>query len=138
MTLKNFRAAAEVLIVFNLIGTVVSWTAHLVKPGTSNVHALYAGTEFTSPVIFTAFWIVFVLMMLRAGVFGTVRTVGAILMTLSALIFLIGETSELFKSNVGISSGKWDFVKAASGVGVIIALVTVILGVGYLVTSRRA
>ena len=133
LTLGNFRLGASVLIVFNLIGTVVTWTDHLVKPGTANGHAFIAGTEFTSPVLFTVLWIVFVVMTLRKSAIGRV---GAILMTVSALVFLIGESSELFKSNVGLSSGKWDFVLGASAVGIVLAVATVILGIGHLVRSR--
>jgi hypothetical protein len=134
MTLKNFRLAASALIVFNIIGTVVTWTAHLVKPGTSNAHAILNGTEFTGPLLFITLWIVFVLMTL---IRGRAATVGAILMTLFALGYAIGETSQLFTGNVGLSSAKWHFVEAASVVGLAIAATTVILGIGQLVTSRK-
>ena len=134
-TLGNFRRGAWVLIVFNLIGTLVTWTDHLAKPGTANAHAFIAGTEFTSPVLFTLLWIVFVLLTLRKSAIGRI---GAILMTVSALVFLIGETSELFKSNVGLSSGKWDFVLGASGVGIVLAVATLILGIRHLVRPRTA
>jgi hypothetical protein len=135
MTLKNFRIAAATLIVFNVIGTVVTWTQHLVKPGTSNAHAILNGTEFTGPLLFIALWTVFVSMTLTAS---RVRSAGAILMTLFALIYTIGNTAELFKRNVGLSSNKWHFVLAAAGFGLVISVTTVILGIGYLVKSRTA
>jgi hypothetical protein len=59
-------------------------------------------------------------------------------MTLFALIYTIGNTAELFKSNVGLSSSKWDFVLAATGVGLVISVTTVVLGIGYLAKSRVA
>ena len=57
MTTGRFRAAAAALITFNLAGTVLTWTAHLSKPGTSNAHAILNGTEFTGPLFFIAVWI---------------------------------------------------------------------------------
>lgn len=57
MILRNFRVAAAVLILFNLIGTVITWTAHLVKPGTANTAAVLSGTEFTGPLVFLALWV---------------------------------------------------------------------------------
>jgi hypothetical protein len=110
-------------------------TAPLVKPGTSNAHAFLNGTEFTGPLVFITLWVIFVLMTLKAG---RVRVAGAILMTLFALIYTIGNTAELFKSNVGLSSSKWDFVLAATGVGLVISVTTVVLGIGYLAKSRVA
>ena len=134
MTLTNFRIVAVMLIIFSLIGTIVTWTAHLVKPGTPNTEAILSGTEFTAPLVFIASWMVFVLM---TRIRGMVGTVGMVLMTLAALVFAIGETTELFKSNIGLNSAKWTFVLAASVVGLAIAVITVVLGIGYLVKSRK-
>jgi hypothetical protein len=134
MTLKNFRVTASVMIIFNVIGTILTWTAHLVKPGTANSHAIYAGTEFTGPVLFIALWIVFVLMTLSKD---SVSKIGAVLMTIFALVYGTGETAELFKSNVGLSSAKWNLIIAASCVGLAIAAITAILGIGHLVRSRK-
>ena len=133
MTLKHFRIAAAALIVFNVVGTAVTWTEHLVKPGTGDAHAIFNGTEFTGPLIFIALWTLFVVMTLNEG---RVRFAGAILMTLFALVYTIGNTTELFKSNVGLGSSKWHFVLAAAGLGLVISVPTVILGIGYLVKSR--
>ena len=135
MTLKRFRVAASVLIIFNVIGTVVTWTEHLVKPGTSHAHTIFGGTEFTGPLLFIGLWIVLVLLTL---VHGKPRMIGVALMTLFAAVFTTGEFHELFKRNIGISTGKWHFVLGACVVGIPIALATLISGIGYLVTSRRA
>jgi len=134
MTLNNFRAAASVLIAFCLVGTVVTWSAHLSAPGTARSDAILMGTEFTSPLAFTAAWIVFVLLTFTGGI---TRKLGVALMTLSALIYAFGDTTELFKSNVGVSDGKWTFIIVATGVGMAIALVTLMLGIGYFVGQRR-
>jgi len=134
VTLKRFRVAASVLIIFNVIGTVVTWTEHLVKPGTSHAHAIFAGTEFTGPLLFIGLWIVFVLLTLAQG---KPRIIGVALMAVFAAVFTSGEISELFKRNVGISTGKWHFVLGACVVGIPIALATLICGIGYLVTSRK-
>jgi hypothetical protein len=134
MTINNFRIAASVLIVFNLVGTVVTWTANLVAPGTSKTDAILNGTEFTGPLLFIALWIVFVLMTLIRGV---AAKIGVALMTIFALIFTVGETSELFKANVGVGTDQWTFVLAASVVGLVLGATTAVLGIGYLVKSRK-
>lgn len=67
MALSRFRIAVVILILFNVVGTVVSWAAHLSKPGTSAANAIVGGTEFTGPIIFIALWIGFVVMMSMTG-----------------------------------------------------------------------
>ncbi|HVA08160.1 MAG TPA: hypothetical protein VNG12_15590, partial [Acidimicrobiales bacterium] len=120
MTLTNFRIAAWTLIVFNVVGTVATWTAHLDTPGTGNAHAIANGTNFTGPVVFVAVWIAVVLLTM---VRGFARTIAIILMTLFALGFGFGEVTEFFQSNHGLGSGRWNIVLAASGVGLAIAAV---------------
>jgi hypothetical protein len=57
MALNRLRTATAALILFNVVGTIVTWTTHLTKPGMSNAHAILSGTEFTAPLIFIALWI---------------------------------------------------------------------------------
>ena len=52
--------------------------------------------------------------------------------------FAIGEISELFQHNVGISPTRWDVVLAGSAVGAVIGLACATLGVLALVAQRRA
>ena len=100
MTIKWFRVAASVLIIFNVVGTVVTWTG---KAGTSHTHAIFGGTEFAGPILFIGLWILFVLLTLAQG---KPRMIGVALMTVFAAVFTTGEAHELFKSNVGISTGQ--------------------------------
>lgn len=54
MTINRFRIAAYILIGFNILGTLLTWTAHLQKPGTGAASAVADGTQFTGPLIFVA------------------------------------------------------------------------------------
>jgi len=134
MTSRHFQVAAIVLIVFNVVGTALSWTAHLSKPGTSNLHAVVNGTEFTGPIVFIAAWIVLVAMTWGRG---RIATIGTVLMTVFAVLFSAGEISELFKSNIGVSTGKWDVILAATVAGLVIGATTVGLGAAVLMARLR-
>lgn len=133
MTLTKFRVVAVALIVFCFAGDVATWTAHLWAPGRTWTHAILQGTEFTSPVAFTAFWVIFVLMTWMRGV---AAKAGVALMSLSGLIFAAGETGEFFTSNVGVSDAKWNFILVATGAGLALGLATCALGIGYLWQDR--
>ena len=132
--MNRFQIAAITLIGFNIIGTLLTWAAHLQKPGTSTLHAMAQGTEFTGPTVFVALWCVTFAMTFRPGRIGSV---GTTLTTVFALLFTIGESTELGKSNVGISSAKWDLVLAATVIGVIAGISTVAAGVATTITRRR-
>lgn len=134
MTFQRFRVAVIALVIFNLAGTLVTWVAHLSKPGTSTSHAWLAGTEFTGPLLFIAIWVASTAL-LWAG--DRAATAGTWLMTLFAALFSVGEISELLKSNVGVSSGKWDAISALAVVGLAIGLLAATLGVVTIVRARR-
>ncbi len=63
---------------------------------------------------------------------------GLILLALYGAGFAIGEISELFQHNVGISAGRWDVVLAGSVIGALIGITDAILAVQALLKSRRA
>ena len=130
----RFQTAAITLIAFNVVGTLLTWATHLQKPGTSTLHALDQGTEFTGPVVFVALWCLTVAMSYRPRRVGSA---GIILTTVFALLFTIGESTELAKSNVGITAAKWDVVMAAAILGVILGVGTVAAGVRAVVARRR-
>ncbi len=134
MTISHFRTAAVALIAFNLTGTLITWAAHLSKPGTSDAHAILQGTEFTGPLAFVACWIVCAVMLWMTG---SAARVAAWLMTLFALAFSVGEVSELVKSNVGVSSAKWNVIIALDAFGLVLALTTVALGALTVARRRR-
>lgn len=54
MTLSRYRAVAIAFVGFNVVGTVLTWIAHLQKPGTSLRNAIGSGTEITGPVVLIA------------------------------------------------------------------------------------
>ena len=132
--MNRFRTAAITLIVFNVVGTLATWTLHLQKAGTSTLHAMAQGTEFTGPTVFIALWCLTVAMTYRAGRIGSV---GTVLTTLFALLFTIGESTELAKSNVGISAAKWDAVMIATVLGVALGAATVATGAAAVIARRR-
>lgn len=136
MTINRFRIAACTLIGFNILGTLLTWAAHLQKPGTGAANAVGAGTQFTGPLIFVALGVV-ALGLTYSARRALVRT-GVFLLALFGAGFAFGETTELFQRNVGISSARWDIVLAGSAIGAIAGLTCAVLGVLALVAHRRA
>ena len=136
MTINRFRAAAGVLIAFNILGTILTWTAHLQKPGISAANAIGAGTQFTGPLALVALGII--ALVLTYSTRRWLARTGIVLLALYGAGFAIGEISELFQHNIGISAGRWDVVIAASIIGAIIGITEAFLAVRALLTSRQA
>lgn len=63
---------------------------------------------------------------------------GIVLLALYGAGFAIGEITEPFQHNIGISAGRWDVVIAASVIGAIIGITEALLAVKALVRSRQA
>ena len=135
MTINRFRAAAIVLIGFNLAGTLLTWATHLQQARTGAAHAILNGTEFTGPLILAATALV------SLGLTYSGRRwlgpLGVFLIGLWGAGFAIGEISELFKHNVGISSVRWDVVLAGSAIGIVIGLTTAVVAVRLMADRRR-
>jgi hypothetical protein len=137
MTINNrFRIAAGTLIGFNILGTIVTWIAHLQKAGTGVANAIAGGTQFTGPLILVA-----IALAALAATFSARRWLaltGVFLLGLYGAGFAVGEVSELFQRNVGISAGRWDMVLAGSVIGAVIGIAAAVLAVAALVGRRRA
>ena len=136
MTLSRFRVFAIALVAFNIVGTVLTWIAHLQKPGTSLAHAFGDGTEFTGPIFLIVLSCIAFAMTYVSRRF--VWVVGVAWLGLWGLGFAFGETTELFKHNVGVSSGKWDAVLALSVIGLVVGIVCAVGSALTLRESRRA
>lgn len=135
MTLSRFRLAAVTLIGFNIVGTVLTWIAHLQKPGTSLANAIGDGTQFTGPIVLIgigclAFGLTFVARQPAV-------TIGVTLLGLWGLGFAVGECSELFENNVGVSHGKWDVILAGAVVGLVVGLTCAASSLRTLRQSRQ-
>ena len=136
MTINRFRIAAGTLIGYNIIGTILTWAAHLQKPGTGAANAIAAGTQFTGPLILVGIAIVAL-----AVTFSARRRLalgGVFLLGLYGVGFAFGELTELFQHNVGISPGRWDVVLAGSVIGAVIGISTAVLTAAELAGRRRA
>jgi hypothetical protein len=134
--LNVFRILAGCLIVYNLAGTIGTWSDHLVKAGTSHAHAIMNGTEFTGPLAYVALWCVFLGLTFFGG---RVRIVGVVLMSLAAFTYSIGQITELAKSHIdGLSTHKYHVVIGLTWVGLALAVATVVTGFLYLMGYRRA
>jgi hypothetical protein len=136
MNSKKFRITAGVLIGFNILGTIVTWAAHLTKPGTSAAAAIGGGTQFTGPLFLLAVAIVALLMAGAAR--RWVAVTGTVLVTLFSAGFTVGELSELFQHNVGISPARWDVVLAGAVIGAILGVSSAVLGARVLLARRAA
>ena len=97
---------------------------------------LGGGTQFTGPLFLVAVALIALLMA------GTARrwiaVTGTVLVTLFGVGFTIGELSELFQHNVGMSAAKWDVVLAGAVVGAILGICSAVLGVRVLLARRAA
>jgi hypothetical protein len=136
MTANRFRTAAWALIGFNILGTILTWAAHLQKPGIGAANAIAAGTLFTGPLLLVALAIVALVLTFSAR--RWLARTGIVLPALFGAGFAIGEISELFQHNVGISAGRWDVVITGSVIGAIIGITVAVLAVQILVRMRRA
>jgi hypothetical protein len=136
MTTNRFRAAAWALLGFNILGTILTWTAHLQKPGTAAVHAIASGTAFTGPLLLVAVGIIAMVLTFSARRWPAV--VGISLLALYGAGFASGEVTELFQHNVGISADRWDVVTTGSVIGAIIGITEAVLAAQALVRMRPA
>jgi hypothetical protein len=136
--MKNttFRVTAGVLIGFNILGTIVTWAAHLTKPGTSAASAIGGGTQFTGPLFLLA--VALIALLMAGAARRWIAVTGTVLVTLFAAGFTVGEVSELFQHNVGISAAKWDVVLAGAVIGAILGVSSAVLGVRVLLARRAA
>jgi hypothetical protein len=136
MTINRFRVAAGTLIGYNILGTLLTWTAHLQKPGTGAADAIAAGTQFTGPLVLVAIAVVALAVTFSAR--RRLTLVGVFLLALYGVGFSIGEISELFQRNVGISPVRWDVVLAGAAIGAVIGMTTAALAAAELSARRRA
>lgn len=136
MNANRFRTAAYVLIGFNILGTILTWAAHLEKPKTGAANAIAAGTPVASPLILVALGIVALVLTYSAR--RWLARIGISLLGLYGAGFAIGEISQLFQHNFGISASRWDVVIIGSVIGAMIGITAAVLAVQTLVRMRRA
>jgi hypothetical protein len=67
-----------------------------------------------------------------------IAVTGTVLVTLFGAGFTVGEVSELFQHNVGMSAAKWDAVLAGAVVGAILGISSAVLGARVLLARRAA
>jgi hypothetical protein len=136
MNSTTFRVTAGVLIGFNILGTIVTWAAHLTKPGTRAASAIGGGSQFTGPLFLLA--VALIALLMAGAARRWVAVTGTVLVTLFAAGFTVGEVSELFQHNVGMSAAKWDVVLAGAVIGAILGVSSAVLGVRVLLARRAA
>jgi hypothetical protein len=136
MTANHFRTATWALIAFNVLGTILTWAAHLEKPGTSAATAIASGTQLTSPLLLVALGIVAIALTYSAR--RRLAVTGISFLALYGAGFAFGEIIVFFKHNIGISVGRWDIIIIGCAIGAIIGITEAILCVQTLVRMRRA
>jgi len=136
MSSKKFRVTAAILIGFNILGTIVTWAVHLTKPGTSAAYAIGNGTQFTGPLFLVA--VALIAWLMAGSARRWVAVTGTVLVTLFSVGFTVGEISELFQHNVGMSAAKWDVVLAGAVIGAVLGICSAVLGVRVLLARRAA
>jgi hypothetical protein len=135
MTINRFRIAATTLIGFNILGTIHTWVADLQKPGLGAANAIGAGTQFTGPLVLVVLGAIALALTFASR--RIVARIGVVLLAIYGAGFAIGEISELFQRNVGISAARWDVVLAGAVIGAVIGLACAALAVRTLVAQRR-
>jgi hypothetical protein len=135
MTMNQFRLAALALIAFNVLGSVATWVAGLQNPKVGVAYALGGGTQFTGPLV---------LLFLACGALALTYTqgritqrIGIVLIGLWGASFALGDLTQLFQHNDGISSGRWDVVLAGAVVGMVLGVITATCAVRLLLAQRR-
>jgi hypothetical protein len=136
MTINRFRIAAAALIGFNVLGTILTWAAHLQQSDIGAANAVAAGTQFTGPLFLVALGAVALALTFSAR--RRLARTGVVLLAIFGAGFAIGEISELFQHNVGISPARWDAVLVGSAIGAVIGLTCTTLAVLALAAQRRA
>ena len=136
MTANRFRITSWAFIGFNILGTILTWAAHLQKPGTGAANAIAAGTLFTGPLLLVALAIVALVLTFSAR--RWLVGIGISLLALYGVGFTVGSIALLFEHNIGISTGRWDVVIIGVVIGAIIGITEAVLSVQTLIRMRRA
>jgi hypothetical protein len=136
MMINRFRVAATAFIGFNILGTILTWVAHLQQPDVGAANAVTGGTQFTGPLIVVALGAVALALTFSAH--RILAGIGVVLLAIFGAGFAVGEISELFQHNVGISSARWDAVLIGSAIGAVIGLTCATFAVLALAARRRA
>jgi hypothetical protein len=134
MNINHFRVIAGTLIGYNILGTVLTWAAHLQKPGVGAANAIGGGTQFTGPLVLV---VVAAALALTFSARRRAAGIGVFLVSLFGAGFAVGEISELFQHNVGISAGRWDVVLAGSVIGAAIGITCAVLGDGLAIRGEH-
>jgi hypothetical protein len=135
MTMNQFRLAAVILIAFNALGSVATWLAGLQNPKVGVAYALGGGTQFTGPLV---------LLFLACGALALTYThsrrlqrIGVVLVGIWGASFALGDLTQLFQHNDGISQGRWDVVLGGAVIGIVLGVATVTCAVRLLLAQRR-
>ena len=65
------------------------------------------------------------------------QRIGIVVIGIWGASFALGDLTQLFQHNDGISSGRWDVVLAGAVVGMVLGIITVTCAVRLLVAQRR-
>jgi hypothetical protein len=135
MTMNRFRLAAVILVAFNILGSVATWVAGLQNQKLGVADAIGGGTQFTGPLV---------LLFLALCALGLTYTQGRITQRIGVVLlgiwgagFALGDLTQLFQHNDGISAGRWDVVLAGAVIGIVLGLATAACAVRLLVAQRR-
>jgi hypothetical protein len=135
MTMNQFRLAAVALIAFNILGSVATWVAGLQNPKVGVANALGGGTQFTGPLVLLFLACCALALTYTHG--RITQRIGIVIIGLWGASFALGDLTQLFQHNDGISSGRWDVVLAGAVVGMVLGIITVTCAVRLLVAQRR-
>jgi hypothetical protein len=135
MTMKQFRLAAVALIAFNILGSVATWLAGLQNSKVGVAYALGGGTQFTGPLVLLFLACCALALTYTHG--RRLQRIGVVVVGIWGASFALGDLTQLFQKNDGISQGRWDVVLAGAVVGIVLGVATAGCAVRLLLAQRR-
>jgi len=135
MTMNQFRLAAVTLIAFNVLGSLATWVAGLQNQKLGVANAIGEGTQFTGPLAFLFLACCALALTYTRG--RITQRIGIVLIGIWGASFALGDLTQLFQHNDGISSGRWDVVLAGAVIGIVLGVTTATCAVRLLLAQRQ-
>ena len=133
--MNQFRLAAVALIAFNVLGSVATWLAGLQNPKVGVAYAIGGGTQFTGPLVLL--FLACCALALTYTRRRRVQRIGIVLVGIWGASFALGDVTQLFQHNDGISQVRWDVVLAGAVIGIVLGAATATCAVRLLLAQRR-
>jgi hypothetical protein len=129
---RVWLASQWVLISYAVVNMVLAWLIGLPVPGDTTHSTLYllGDTALTPPFPLTIVWAFSV--GATYSRWAWLRVLGAVVSTLIAVSFAIGEVST-FTGPHGYTGWRWDLITVSASAGIVLSVACVLVALGWLV-----